>query len=122
MSVDKGQFFYSWTETSDWQESPDLRLRFKTISFGEVGGESQAVLVRYEPGAEVPVHYHPSDYCSIVVEGSLEITRRQHRPGSIRIVKAGTAYGPLVVGPEGCTVIDIFAAGERGITYLAKKH
>ena len=31
--------------------------------------------------------------------------------GSIRVVDAGTAYGPLLAGPEGCTVIEVFATG-----------
>ena len=39
----------------------------------------------------------------------MTITRRLESPGSIRLVKAGTAYGPLVVGPEGCTVLEAFA-------------
>ena len=76
------------------------------------------LMVRYDPGSEVPVHFHDSDYCSLVVDGSIEITRKVHEVGSVRIVKAGTAYGPLKVGPQGCTVIDIFAAGPQGITYL----
>ncbi len=122
MEGEKGQFFYSWTDTSDWQENRQLNLRFKSIQFGAHGQESQAVLIQYAPGSSVPVHHHPSDYCSIVVEGSIEITRRMHGPGSIRVVKAGTAYGPLRVGEEGCTVIDVFAAGERGITYVERTH
>lgn len=120
MTGPKGQLNFTWKETSEWQEVPDLKLRFKSVQFGDVGQETQAVVVRYEPGSEVPVHHHPSDYCSVVLEGSIEITRQVHEPGSIRVVKAGTAYGPLRVGPKGCTVLDIFAAGERGITYVRK--
>lgn len=26
-------------------------------------------------------------------------------------MKAGTVYGPLIAGPDGCTMIDIFAVG-----------
>jgi quercetin dioxygenase-like cupin family protein len=115
----KGQTFLTWRETAEWTEVPAHKLRYKSVAFGAEGQETRAVMVRYEPGSEVPVHFHPSDYCSIVVEGSVEITRRVHEPGSVRVVKAGTAYGPLRVGEEGCTVIDIFAAGEQGVTYLA---
>lgn len=114
----KGQAFHTWTDTSDWDEVPELKLRFKSIRFGSEGQESNAVMVEYAPGAVVPVHYHPSDYLSVVVDGSVEVTRKLHEVGSVRIVKAGTAYGPLKVGETGCTVIDIFAAGPQGITYL----
>jgi quercetin dioxygenase-like cupin family protein len=114
----KGQIFLTWKETDEWAAVPELKLRYKSVPFGTEGQETRAVMVRYEPGSEVPVHYHPTDYCSIVVEGTIEITRRVHEPGSVRLVKAGTAYGPLRVGDEGCTVIDIFAAGKQGVTYL----
>ena len=114
----KGQFFYTWKDTEDWVEVPELQLRYKSLPFGGEGDETRAVLVRYDPGSEVPVHHHPSDYCSLVVEGSVEVTRKLHEVGSVRIVKAGTAYGPLKIGESGCTVIDIFAAGPQGITYM----
>ncbi len=114
----KGQFFTTWKDTDDWVEVPELRLRYKSLPFGIEGDETRAVLVRYDPGSEVPVHHHPTDYCSLVVEGSVEVTRKLHEVGSVRIVKAGTAYGPLKIGESGCTVIDIFAAGPQGITYV----
>jgi hypothetical protein len=114
----KGQLFYTWHDTAEWNEVPELKLRFKSVPFGPEGQETRAVMVRYDPGSEVPVHYHPTDYVSIVVEGSVEITRKLHEVGSVRVVKGGTAYGPLKVGEGGCTVIDVFAAGPRGITYV----
>jgi quercetin dioxygenase-like cupin family protein len=116
----KGQTFDSWKDETDWIEVPDKKLRYKLLPFGEDGNESKALMVRYDPGSEVPVHFHDSDYCSLVVDGSIEITRKVHEVGSVRIVKAGTAYGPLKVGPQGCTVIDVFAAGPPGITYLGQ--
>lgn len=66
-------------------------------------------VVRYAPGAEVPVHYHDTDYLSIVLEGEIEVTRKLHSVGAVRMVKKGTAYGPLKAGPEGCRVVEVFA-------------
>jgi quercetin dioxygenase-like cupin family protein len=117
----KGQFFHTWKDTTDWVEVPEFKLRYKPIPFGAEGQETTALMVRYDPGSEVPVHHHPSDYCSLVVDGSIEITRKVHEVGSVRIVKAGTAYGPLKVGESGCTVIDVFAAGPQGVTYLGRE-
>ncbi len=114
----KGQTFDTWKDETDWVEVPEKKLRYKFLPFGEEGNETRTLMVRYDPGSEVPVHFHHSDYCSLVVEGSIEITRKKHDVGSVRIVKAGTAYGPLKVGPHGCTVIDVFAAGPQGITYI----
>ena len=31
-----------------------------------------------------------------------------------RELARGTVYGPLLAGPDGCTVIDVFATGEPG--------
>ena len=43
----------------------------------------RAVFALVDPGSEVPVHHHPSDYCSLVVEGSVEVTRKLHEVGSV---------------------------------------
>jgi hypothetical protein len=69
------------------------------------------LVVKYSPGSVVKPHYHHADYCSIVVEGSIEVTRHHEGVGTMRIVNAGTVYGPLVAGPEGCTVVEVFATG-----------
>ncbi len=106
--AEKGFLDTSWDGLT-FTETPAL-----SVALVEIGATDQAqrpilAFVRYTPGARIPPHWHASDYCSIVVDGEIEITRRRHGPGSIRLVKAGTAYGPLVVGPSGCRVIDVFA-------------
>ena len=77
--------------------------------------EGTVSVVHYWPGSEVPPHFHNVDYCSVVVEGSIEVTRRVYEPGSMRFVRANTAYGPLKAGPEGCVVIDFFAGGNADV-------
>ncbi len=110
----KGQVSVSWEEPGEWTYDAEKKLHFARLPMVEddEGSAMQVVVIRYEPNSEVGTHYHETDYCSIVVKGSIEITRRHHEVGSVRLVKAGTAYGPLRVGPEGCTVIDIFATGK----------
>lgn len=76
--------------------------------------------VEFPPGCEVAAHTHDCDYCEIILEGSQQVTRRWHHVGDIRIAKAGTAYGPLIAGPEGCTVLVIFSAGNWPARALAK--
>jgi quercetin dioxygenase-like cupin family protein len=112
----KHQRFFSWQEPGEWTEVPEQRLKYHSFGLGQgKGGEAtRVIVVRYEPGAEVAPHYHQADYCSIVVEGSIEVTRKTHEVGSMRTATAGTAYGPLVAGPDGCTVVDVFAVGEPG--------
>ncbi|HEX3453087.1 MAG TPA: hypothetical protein VHS03_00565 [Gaiellaceae bacterium] len=109
----KGQTMVSWDEPGDWISNRDGTIDYARFQLGvdELGAATTMLVVKYAPGCHVEPHYHGADYCSIVVEGSIEVTRRTHEVGSMRFVKAGTTYGPLVAGPEGCTVVDIFATG-----------
>jgi quercetin dioxygenase-like cupin family protein len=112
----KGHREFSWNDPGDWTYDAVQQLAYHLFGVGtdERGAVARVMIVKYDPGARVDPHYHHCDYCSIVVEGSMEITRRVHGVGSVRVVNAGTVYGPLLAGPEGCTVIDVFATGEPG--------
>ena len=109
----KGQRSFTWNEPGEWSYDPVKKLSHSTVrlSIDENGAGTTIVIAKYEPGAVVGPHYHHADYCSLVVEGSIEITRQEHTVGSMRVVNAGTTYGPLVAGPKGCTMVDIFATG-----------
>jgi quercetin dioxygenase-like cupin family protein len=109
----KGQRFLTWDEPGEWKHDPRLKLSYASVPMAEdeTGAAGMVLIVKYEPGSRVEPHFHHSDYCSVVVQGSIEVTRRNHEVGSIRIVNAGTVYGPLVAGPEGATVVEFFATG-----------
>jgi len=94
----------------DWQGLDD-RVQSALVDFGDPADPQRPVVmfVRYAPGITVRPHAHDADYCSIVVQGEVEVTRERHTVGSVRFVSAGTTYGPLVAGPEGTTLIDVFA-------------
>lgn len=105
-----------WRASGEWNQHPSLALRSSQHYIGDQakGNSVLLTLVYYEPGAEVPAHFHLVDYASLVLEGSIEITRRDETLGALRLVDAGTGYGPLRAGPTGCTVLDIFALGDLG--------
>jgi quercetin dioxygenase-like cupin family protein len=109
----KGQRQLTWDAPGGWVSYPEKRLKVCSLQLGvdERGAATTILIVKYEPGSHVEPHYHHADYCSIVVEGSIEVTRRSHGVGSMRVVNAGTVYGPLIAGPDGCTVIEVFATG-----------
>ena len=125
----KGQRMFTWAEPGEWitDSAQHLSYCWSELGVDDQGASTTVMVVRYEPGSEVRPHYHDLDYCSIVVEGAIEVTRQHHGVGSMRLVKAGTAYGPLRAGPDGCTVIDVFATGQgdstkkMGITYLTPR-
>jgi hypothetical protein len=84
--------------------------------FGTESNPGRVFVVKYGPGYVNSPHAHDTDYCSIVVEGSIEIARKTFGPGSIRFVKAETTYGPIVVGPDGATVIEFFPGPSGGVS------
>lgn len=76
------------------------------------------VQVVFPPGHRVEPHTHDADYTEIILEGSQQVTRRWHHAGDVRIVRAGTAYGPLIAGPTGVTVLIVFRSGSLMPTYV----
>lgn len=108
-SKKKFQTDTSWDELG-FAELPNGARAAKFTLAEEQGrdGAPTVFLVEFPPNCYVAPHKHDCDYCEIVLEGTQQVTRTWHKPGDIRIVKAGTAYGPLVAGPEGCKVLVIF--------------
>ena len=71
------------------------------------------VMSRFQPGTRVAPHAHGSNYMEYIVEGEQSIGRNQFKAGDVRVVKAGTGYGPITVGQNGCTVLVFFQDGSR---------
>jgi hypothetical protein len=65
----------------------------------------------FPPGCTIETHTHDCDYSEIILEGSQMVGRKTLYPGDIRIGLANRGYGPLVAGPEGASVLVIFATG-----------
>ena len=99
----------------------DLGERGKiTRSWRFIGGFSEdspsIFKVIFPPNSTVGPHYHESDSTDIFLEGSQKINGRWYRAGEIRVVKGGTVYGPLVTGPDGATLLVVFANGNKDAT------
>lgn len=109
------QVRFTWLEPGEWTQHALLALKNVNHFIGDQAEKNSVMMtiVEYAPNAVVEPHYHLVDYASVVVRGSIEITKKQEHVGAIRLVKAGVGYGPLRAGPEGCTVLDIFALGDR---------
>jgi hypothetical protein len=98
----------SWDQLGYW----DLDDGAKVSSFvlGDPEDPTSPVIFTgsYPPGARTEPHHHVIDYAEIILEGSQQVTRKWYYPGDVRIVEAGTAYGPLIAGPDGVKTIVIF--------------
>jgi hypothetical protein len=85
---------------------------FNLCGPGDEAGAPVIFHTTFPPNTRIDAHTHRCDYAEIVLAGSQCVTRKWFHPGDVRIVKAGTAYGPLVTGPEGATVLIIFRTGD----------
>jgi len=67
--------------------------------------------VSFPPGCRIEAHTHDCDYSEIILEGSQKVSGKWLHEGDIRIGLANKGYGPLIAGPDGVTVLVIFANG-----------
>lgn len=74
------------------------------------------ILSKFDPGARVGAHTHDTNYFEYIIEGEQTVGKTTFRKGDVRLVTGGTGYGPIVVGPEGCTVLIVFADGSQSVT------
>lgn len=65
----------------------------------------------FPPHCRVETHTHACDYSEIILQGSQKVGTKWLHEGDIRIGLANKGYGPLVAGPDGVTVLVIFADG-----------
>ena len=64
--------------------------------------------VRMGPNQYFPPHWHGSWISVIVWDGQLMIGDWWMNPGDILISPLNTEYGPLLVGPKGCQLFEVF--------------
>jgi mannose-6-phosphate isomerase-like protein (cupin superfamily) len=81
------------------------------VNLGEDPHGPCAITFHLEPNLEFAAHYHDTDQCFVVLEGSIRVGRTWYGPGSVRVQNAGSVYGPVLSGPEGCEAISFY--GDR---------
>ena len=67
--------------------------------------------VFFPPECRIEAHTHACDYSEIILQGSQQVSGKWLHEGDVRIGLANKAYGPLIAGPDGATVLVIFADG-----------
>ncbi len=73
------------------------------------------IMSKFEPGAEVEPHAHGCNYFEYIIEGSQKVGKLNFKAGDVRWASGNTGYGPIKVGPEGCTVLIVFQEAAKGI-------
>ncbi len=75
-----------------------------------------AALLRYQPGARIPMHAHPGYEHIFVLSGSQIDQGGSHLAGTLVINPPGSRHD--VHSPEGCTVLAIW---ERPVVFLGNE-
>lgn len=76
--------------------------------------------VYYPPDVLIEPHTHDCDYTEMILEGSQKVGRKWLYAGDIRVGIANRGYGPLLAGPEGATILFVFANGNWPALPLGK--
>ncbi len=87
--------------SSGWRQlRPGVDLR---ILFQDTGSDYSVGLIRYEPGASVPLHQHTGDEHIYVLSGSQQDERGLYPSGSYIYNPEGSQHS--VSSEEGCVVL-----------------
>lgn len=100
----------------EWRPGTDPGVTYARFPMDP--GNPQAPLVilsRFEPGSRVAAHTHDTNYFEYIIEGEQTVGKTTFRTGDVRQVTGGTGYGPIVVGPQGCTVLIVFQEAANSI-------
>jgi anti-sigma factor ChrR (cupin superfamily) len=100
-----------------WRPGQDPGVTYARFPLDAENPEAPMVILsRFEPGARVEAHTHDTNYFEYIIEGEQTVGKTTFAKGDVRQVTAGTGYGPIVVGPDGCTVLIVFQEAARSIT------
>jgi unsaturated pyranuronate lyase len=102
-------------KTQRFQPLADLRpyAIWDGVTARVVNGDRMTLAtVDLGPNVKVPEHHHENEQLGFVIRGTLVFTidgeSRELRPGDTYVIPSHVPHG-VVAGPEGCTVVDVFA-------------
>lgn len=99
-------YFYKLSERETKELVPGIVAR---TFWGE---KMLTSIVDLEPNADLPAHSHPHEQHGTVLEGKITMTidgdARTLTAGDVYVIPGGIVHS-AIAGPDGCTVIDIFA-------------
>ena len=102
-----------------WRRGTGEGIRYARFPLDESNPHApNVILTVFDPGAEVQPHTHACNYFEYIIEGEQTVGKSTFGKGDVRVVKGGTGYGPIKVGPQGCTVLIVFEDGSRSMMEL----
>ena len=100
----------------EWRAGTADGIRYARFPLDESNPQApNVILTTFGPGVEVAPHTHACNYFEYIIDGMQTVGKVAFGKGDVRLVKGGTGYGPIKVGPEGCTVLIVFQDGSRSM-------
>ena len=101
----------------DWKKGSSDGIDYTTYLMDEDDTTSPLiVLTKFQPGETVEPHTHAANYFEYIIEGEQTVGKTKFGPGDIRFAKGGAGYGPITIGPQGCTVVIVFQSATGSMT------
>ena len=107
----KGHSAFNWDDLDKLTLPSGVETSMYRVGLPESEASPTVFKVYYPPECFVEAHTHECDYTEIILEGSQKVGATWHHAGDVRIGLANRGYGPIVAGPEGTTVLFMFADG-----------
>lgn len=107
-----GHIVTSWDDIGAAELPNGVRTSMYRVGLHTDDDAPTVFKVYFPPHCEVETHTHACDYTEIVLQGSQKVGNKWLYPGDIRVGMAHKGYGPLVAGPEGATILFVFATHE----------
>lgn len=106
----------------EWIAAED-GVRFAQFLLDQTDAEASpaVVLAKFPPHEVVAPHTHGCNYLEYVVAGSQMVGKVNFEAGDVRWAAAGTGYGPITVGAQGCTVLIVFQTASKAPPILLGK-
>src|SRR6185369_6273351 len=92
-------------------ETPGGQVWMDTFTLGNPDDDFQLTIpeIRMPANQYWPLHWHDCWIAVIVIEGTCMVGDWWMEPGDVMITAPGVEYGPLLNGPSGCQLFEIFA-------------
>ncbi len=95
-----------WLRTREQQNGDGTR---SAVQNRIVASEPMFVAyTRYEPGMMLARHAHQADEVIFILEGEVQVGEQLWTEGTVAILEEGALFGPLVAGPNGALLFEVF--------------
>ncbi len=97
-------------------DTPGGQTWSEYVLLGDPGGAFQTLIpdIRMPPNQLWPLHWHDTWTVVLILEGKCVLGDWYMAPGDVFITEPGIEYGPLLSGPHGCRLLEIFAKAHLG--------